>query len=75
MGRRNKILLFEEYCNISEGLQSEIKKYIKKNCKEKNSLADEDEWDHIYQLLYTEFDVIPDSTRGKDLRQTFDLIF
>ena len=31
MSRRTKILLFEEYCNISEGTQSDIKKYIKKN--------------------------------------------
>jgi len=75
MGRRNKILLFEEYCNINEGIHSDIKKYIKKNSKELNSLADDDKWDTIYQLMYTEFDVLPDSTRGKDLRQTFDLIF
>jgi hypothetical protein len=31
MGRRTKILLFEEYCNINEGIHSDIKKYIKKN--------------------------------------------
>ncbi len=75
MSRRNKILLFEEYCNISEGTQSDIKKYIKKNSKELDSLADDDEWDTIYQLLYTEFDVIPDSKKGKELRQAFDFIF
>tara|TARA_B100001093_G_C26597342_1_gene914303 strand:- start:240 stop:467 length:228 start_codon:yes stop_codon:yes gene_type:complete len=75
MSRRNKILLFEEYCNISEGTQSDIKKYIKKNSKELDSLADDDEWDTIYQLLYTEFDVIPDSKKGKELRQVFDFIF
>jgi len=75
MSRRNKILLFEEYCNISEELKSDIKKYIKKNSKELNSLADNDEWDTIHQLLYTEFDVLPDSKEGKDLRQTFGLIF
>ena len=75
MARRNKILLFEEYCNIDEGNQSDIKKYIKKNGKELDSLADEDEWDTIYQLLYTEFDVDPDSKKGKELKQTFDFIF
>ena len=75
MSRRTKILLFEEYCNISEGTQSDIKKYIKKNSKELDSLADEDEWDTIYQLLYTEFDVEPDSKKGKELKQTFDFIF
>ena len=75
MGRRNKILLFEEYCNINEGIHSDIKKYIKKNSKELDSLADDDKWDTIYQLLYTEFDVIPDSKKGKELRQVFDFIF
>ena len=75
MSRRNKILLFEEYCNIDEGINSDIKKYIKKNSKELNSLADEDQWDTIYQLMYTEFDVLPDSKKGKELKQTFDLIF
>ena len=75
MARRNKILLFEEYCNIDEGIQSDIKKYIKKNGKELDSLADEDEWDTIYQLLYTEFDVDPESKKGKELKQTFDLVF
>ena len=75
MSRRNKILLFEEYCNIDEGINSDIKKYIKKNSKELNSLADKDEWDTIYQLMYTEFDVLPDSKKGKELKQAFDLIF
>jgi len=75
MGRRNKILLFEEYCNIDEGINSDINKYIKKNSKELNSLADNDEWDTIYQLMYTEFDVLPDSKKGKELKQAFDLIF
>jgi hypothetical protein len=75
MSRRTKMLLFEEYCNINEGIQSDIKKYIKKNNKELDRLADDDEWDAIYQLLYTEFDVIPDSKQGKELRQTFDFIF
>jgi len=75
MSRRTKILLFEEYCNISEGTQSDIKKYIKKNSKELERLADDDEWDTIYQLLYTEFDVDPDSKKGKELKQTFDFIF
>jgi len=75
MSRRNKILLFEEYCNIDEGINSDINKYIKKNSKELNSLADNDEWDTIYQLMYTEFDVLPDSKKGKELKQAFDLIF
>lgn len=73
--RNKKITSFSDFKRMDEGIQSDIKKYIKKNDKELNSLADDDEWETIYQLLYTEFDVIPDSTKGKDLRQTFDLIF
>ena len=70
-----KILLQEEWEAIAEGTESDIKRYIKKNKKELNSLADEDEWETIYQLLYTEFDVEPESDKAKDLKQTFDFIF
>ena len=75
MARRNKILQFKEWKNIDEGIHSDIKKYIKKNSKELDSLADDDEWNTSYKLLYTEFDVDPESKKGKELKQTFDLIF
>ena len=75
MARRNKILQFKEWKNIDEGIHSDIKKYIKKNSKELDSLADDDEWNTIYQLLYTEFDVDPESKKGKELTQTFALSF
>ena len=39
---------FEDFKKIDEGIRSDIKGYIKKNKKELNSLADEDEWDTIY---------------------------
>lgn len=70
-----KILLQEEWESIGEGLESDIKKYIKKNKKELNSLADDDEWETLYQLLYTEFDVEPESDKAKEIKQTFDFIF
>ncbi len=73
--RIKKIILLEDFKKMDESLQSDLKKYIKKNKEELNSLADNEEWDSIYQLLYTEFDIIPDSTKGKELRQTFDFIF
>jgi hypothetical protein len=73
--RIKKIILLEDFKRMNEGLQSDLKKYIKKNKEELNSLADNEEWDAIYQLLYTEFDIIPDSKDGKELRQTFDFIF
>ena len=75
MKRVNKFFSFEEFTSINEAIQSDVEKYIKKNSKELDSLADEDEWDTIYQLLYTEFDVDPESKKGKELKQTFDLVF
>ena len=75
MKKVSKLLSLKEFSNINEGIQSDVKKYIKKNSKELDSLADEDEWDTIYQLLYTEFDVDPESKKGKELKQTFDLVF
>ena len=75
MKKVSKLLSLKEFSNINEGIQSDVKKYIKKNSKELDSLADEDEWDTIYQLLYTEFDVDPDSKKGKELKQTLDFIF
>jgi len=73
--RIKKIILLEDFKKMDESLQSDLKRYIKKNKEELNSLADNEEWDSIYQLLYTEFDVIPGSTKGKELRQAFDFIF
>ena len=52
-----------------------MKEYIKKHKEELESLADEDQWDDIYNQLYTEFDVEPNSSKAKDIKQTFDFIF
>ena len=73
--RNKKIVTLREFKNLNEGIESDIKKYIKKNKKELNSLADDDNWDLIYQQLYTEFEVEADSDDAKDLKQTFDFIF
>ena len=73
--RNKKIVTLNEFKQLSEDLKSDVKKYIKKNKIELDSLADEDNWDTIYQHLYTEFDVEPDSDNGKQLKQAFDSIF
>jgi hypothetical protein len=73
--RNKKITSFEDFKGMDEGLQSDLKKYIKKNKEELESLADDDQWETIYNQLYTEFDVIPNSSKAKDLRQTFEFIF
>ena len=67
---------FEQFCSIDEGLQSDLKKFIKKNKSELNDMADEDRWEDIYLLLYQEFDIEDvESNKAKDLRQTFDFMF
>lgn len=73
--RNKKIVTLNEFKQLSEDLKSSVKEYIKKNKIELDSLADEDNWDTIYQHLYTEFDVVPDSDNGKQLKQAFDSIF
>ena len=73
--RNKKIVTLNEFKQLNEDLKSDIKKYIKKNKKELNSLADDDEWETLYQLLYTEFDVEPESDKAKEIKQTFDFIF
>lgn len=75
MKRVNKFFSFEEFTSINEAIQSDVEKYIKKNKEELDRLADEDEWESIYQLLYTDFDIDPSSPKGKELRKAFDLIF
>ena len=73
--RNKKIVTLTEFKQLNEGIESDVKKYIKKNKKELNSLADDDKWDDLYQHLYTEFDVEADSNDAKELKQTFDFIF
>ena len=75
MKRSKKLLLFEEFMSIDEGIRTEVEKYITKNKKELDSLADNDKWEDIYQHLYIGFDVEPDSPKGKELKQAFDSIF
>ena len=75
MKRVNKFFSFEEFTSINESIQSDVEKYIKKNKEELDRLADEDEWESIYQLLYTDFDIDPSSSKGKELKKAFDLIF
>jgi hypothetical protein len=60
---------------INEGIKSDIKQYIKKNTDVLNDMADDDMWDDIYQMLYTEFDVDPGSDKAKDIKQTFEFLF
>jgi hypothetical protein len=73
--RNKKVTSFEDFKRMDEGIQSDLKKYIKKHKEELESLADEDQWETIYKQLYTEFDIEPNSKEAKELRQTFEFIF
>ena len=75
MRRSKKLLLFEDFMSIDKELRQKVEKYITKNKKELDSLADEDKFDEIYQHLYIGFDTEPDSKEGTDLKQAFDSIF
>lgn len=60
---------------VNEDLRSDVKKFIKDNANELNTLADKDEWDLMYAKLYNEFNVEANSTKGKDLLKTFQFVF
>ena len=67
--------MFTEKETVTEDLRSDVKKFIKQNNKELDELADQDQWDLMYQKLYDEFEVEADSTKGKDLLKTFQFIY
>ena len=60
---------------VNEDLRSDIKKYIKKNRKEIDILADRDDWDGIYRMLMNDFEVEDGSEEAEDLKQTFNFIY
>lgn len=60
---------------VNEDLKAEVKKYIKKNQKDLDALADADNWDQIYNQLYTDFDVEPDSDDAQELKTVFTVTY
>ena len=66
---------FEIVETTNEGLRSDVKNFIKDNKDELNDLADNDEWDMMYQKLYDEFGVESDTIKAKDLLKTFQFVF
>ena len=60
---------------INEDLRTELKKYIKANEKELNSLADADNWDAIHNMLRTDFNVKEGSKEEDNLFTTFNFVF
>jgi len=64
-----------EEAKINEDLKNDVKKYIKKNKKEIDDLADADQWDQIYTQLYADFDVEPDSDDAQELKTVFTVSY
>jgi len=60
---------------VNEDLRSDLKKYIKKNKKELDLLADQDDWDGIYRMLMNDFEVEDESDDAEDLKQTFNFVY
>ena len=67
--------MFTEKETVTEDLRSDVKKFIKQNSQELDELADQDQWDTMYQKLYDEFEVEADSSKGKDLLKTFQFVY
>jgi hypothetical protein len=60
---------------VKEDLKNDIKKYIKKNQKDLDAMSDNDDWDQIYNQLYTDFDVDPDSDEAQELKTVFTVTY
>jgi hypothetical protein len=67
--------LIEEFKMTNEDLRTDLKKYIKANEKELNELADNDNWESIYDMLRNDFNVKEGSKEDEDLISTFNFIF
>ena len=59
----------------NESLRSDVKKFIKDNSKMLNDLADEDQWELMYQKMYDEFGIEADSKEAKDYLKAFQFSF
>ena len=68
--------LIEKFAVTNEDLRSDIKKYIKTNKKEIDALADQDDWDRIYSMLMTDFEVEEDDNKAADeLKTIFNIVY
>lgn len=60
---------------VNEDVRNDLKAWIKKHKKDLDKLADQDEWEQIYNMMYTEFNIEPDSQKAKDWKEVFDFVF
>lgn len=64
-----------EKSNLNEDMRSELKSYIKKNKKEIDALADTDNWEGIYRMLFNDFRVDADSADAEELKTVFNIVY
>ena len=60
---------------LNEDLRRDLKSYIKKNEDELYQLADDDNWDIIYNNLRGEFDIKEGTKEDKEMIETFRFLF
>ena len=60
---------------LNEDLRSDLKSYIKKNEDELNKLADDDNWDMIYNNIRADFDIKEGTKEDKEMIETFRFLF
>jgi hypothetical protein len=60
---------------LNEDLRSELKSYIKKNKKEIDDFADQDDWDAIYKMVLNDFNVQDGSDDADELKTIFNIVY
>ena len=60
---------------LNEDLRNDLKSYIKKNEDDLNQLADDDNWDMIFNNLRGEFDIKEGTREDKEMIETFRFLF
>jgi len=56
-------------------LKRDLKKWVKDNKEEIDGLADADNWDEIYNMLYSDFDTDGDSEDARELKSLLNLVY
>ena len=67
--------LLERFAITNEDLRADLKKYIKDNKKEIDALADQDNWDGIYDMLMNDFEIKEDSKQADEIKTIFNIVY
>lgn len=67
--------LLEKFAITNEDLRADLKKYIKNNKAEIDALADQDNWDGIYDMLMNDFEIKEDSKQAEEIKTIFNIVY